>query len=289
MTRWHYDDLAGYLLDEMKHENWATLSLPAIAEDDNDIIGRSSGEALWPTDYSAERLMHIKKTIGSREWNAQYQQVPLPSEGGLINIDWFQKYDYTNIWLPVTMAQGDIGSYIKDKTPFRQFVISWDTAFKESQLNDPSACTVWGITKDRKYYLLEIFNKAIAYPKLKRMAIKIWKKYNDFGLGPVPVLIEDKASGQSLIQDLKNETTMPVIAIGADSNKQIRMQKASPVIEAGRVYLPDYQLGWVVDYESQLARFPLWRHDDLVDSTSQFIIWISKPKYKRTSSKRFWK
>ena len=295
-TRWHFDDITGYVMEEMAHENWAVLNLPAVCEDEEvDPLHRGLGEALWPTDYPRDRLDVIKKTIGTREWNAQYQQQPLPSEGGMIDINWLKRYD--NKELAAVHVAIEIGARppmsLIEKMGIFRIVISWDTAFKESQINDPSAATVWGVTKDRRFYLIGVVNERMKYPTLKKRAIDLWKKYVKWGLGPVPVLIEDKASGQSLIQDLKDlmvdDMKIPVIGIPADANKQIRMQAASPLIEAGMVYVPDKNVAWAVDYETQLARFPLWKNDDLVDSTSQFLLWAVKRKLKRTKLKKFWK
>jgi predicted phage terminase large subunit-like protein len=290
-TRWHFDDITGYVLEEMKHEGWAVLSLPAVCEDENDPINREIGEALWPSDYPKERLDVIKKTVGTREWNAQYQQQPLSDEGGLVNIDWFKRYSAKE-FMPAIMAvkSGVMPNVnIRERLGIIRIVISWDTAFKEAELNDPSAATVWGVTKERSCYLLGTINKRMNYPKLKKAAIKLWRQCMELNLGPVPVLIEDKASGQSLVQDLKRSTQIPVIAIKPDSNKQIRMSSASPLIEAGMVYLPDEAFGWLIDFETQVARFPLWKHDDLVDSLSQFLLWVAKPKFKRTKINKFWK
>jgi predicted phage terminase large subunit-like protein len=294
-TRWHFDDITGYVLEEMSHEKWVTLNLPAVAEDEEDPLRREVGEALWPTSYPKERLDVIKKTVGTREWNAQYQQQPLPSEGGMIDINWLKRYNTKD--LAAVHVALNIGARppltLLEKMGIKRIVISWDTAFKESQINDPSAATVWGVTLEKKYYLLDTVNKRMKYPKLKKEAIALWQKYMKWGLGPVPVLIEDKASGQSLVQDLQttvvDDMKIPVIAIPADANKQIRMQHASPLLESGMVYVPDDSLSWVVDYETQLARFPLWRHDDLVDSTSQFLLWAFKPKFKRNKKRKFWK
>ena len=290
MTRWHFNDLAGMLVEEMKHEGWAVLTLPAIAEEDDDIIGRKIGEALWPSDFPVKRLDVIKETVGSREWNAQYQQTPIPSTGGMINIDDFKRYNYAEDWLPTLMALKAGATKIDPSShPIKQIVMSWDTAFKEAQINDPSAGTIWGITKEHNLYLLETINQRLAYPKLKKLVVATWERYMKIGLGPIPVLIEDRASGQSLIQDLKRSTPIPIIAVKATSEKQVRMEAGTPLIEAGRVYLPNKPMSWVIDYETQLARFPLAKFDDLVDSTSQFLLWISKPRYRKTSGRKFWK
>ena len=127
------------------------------------------------------------------------------------------------------------------------------------------------------------------YPKLKKAVVLLYNKYRSYTRASVPVLIEDAASGQSLIQDLKENTSLPVIKIRPDKNKSTRLSEVTALIEAGRVYLPD-EAPWLTDYETQLCRFPLDHFDDMVDSTSQFLRWAGKPKFKRRrGGNRFWK
>ncbi len=90
---------------------------------------------------------------------------------------------------------------------------------------------------------------------------------------PHAILIEDKASGQSLIQALKRETTLPVVAIRPVGDKVSRMAASSAAIEAGRILLPE-SAPWLADYELELALFPNAAHDDQADMTSQFIAWM---------------
>jgi predicted phage terminase large subunit-like protein len=286
MTRWHFDDLAGWLLDEGK-EKWDVLSLPAVAESDCIATKRKTGDALWETDYPKETLKQIKTSIGSREWNAQYQQRPLDEEGGMIKLGWFKRYDEREI-IKYDIACSANSPPIEKPFGIHRIVLSWDTAFKESELNDPSSCTVWGIS-NMGYYLLYVLNKRMEFPQLKRHAIKIWNRYMKYEMGAVGVLVEDRASGQSLIQVLNNETSMPIIPIRPDANKVIRMGEVSPIIEAGHVHLPE-NAPWLVRYETQIAQFPLGKEDDDVDSTTQFLRWVTKPRYKRSKLRwRVWK
>ena len=106
--------------------------------------------------------------------------------------------------------------------------------------------------------------------------------------GRCPVIIEDKASGQSLVQDLKASTNIPVIPIPAEHSKEVRMSEVTALIEAGRVVLPEKRR-WLVDYETQLAQFPYSRNDDMADSTSQFLRWAGRPRYVRSKKRRYWK
>lgn len=291
MTRWHYNDLAGWLLSEHKHENWTVLSLPAISEDD-DLLGRKPGDPLWPEAYPLGNLYKIKKTVGTREWNALYQQRPLPEEGGLVNLEWFMRYSMFDWgkWQAAVRVDGRKFDRANSHFPIKKIVCSWDTAFKEKQINDPSACTVWGVT-DKDYYLLYMINERLDFPKLKRRVVEV-QELNCRKLGfknyEVIVLIEDKGSGTSLIQELKRETNIPVIGCTPDANKIFRMESVSALIEAGRVWIPDRAV-WLTDFETQMAEFPYGKHDDIVDSVSQFLRWINKPKFKRSQGTLFYK
>jgi len=254
-TRWTNNDLTGWLLTEHKRENWTVINIPAIAEVDNDILRRSTGDTIWPEMeiFTKEYLELVKATVGTREWNAQYQQRPIDIEGGIVKLSWFKYYTV----LP----------------EFERIVQSWDSASKPEEINDPSVCTTWGVTGNA-YYLIDVFRKRLEYPALKKAVVKLYDKFH-----PSAVLIEDKSSGTSLIQDIRYDTKIPVIAIDPKNvKKEIRMSVESDKIEAGRVFLPE-KAPWRVDYETELTQFPLYANDDMVDSTSQFLKWIAGKGY----------
>lgn len=148
-------------------------------------------------------------------------------------------------------------------------VHSWDTAYKADQINDPSVCTVWRLGRGAQgYYLRDVFRQRLEYPALKRAVLSLAERDK-----PVAILIEDRASGQSLIQELRDATTLPIIAIDVHRDKETRMFAASAAFEAGLVRLPE-AAPWLIDYEIELTTFPLAAHDDQVDSTSQFLNWV---------------
>lgn len=285
LTRWHHYDLAGWLLKEKADENWHVLNIPAIAVDpEHDLLGRQEGETIWPENplFHKSRLEQLKRTIGSREWNSQYQQNPLPSEEGLFNPDNFARYSYSELRECMDTARG--------KLPFgiKRIVHSWDTAFKMEKVHDPTACTVWGIS-DSKYYLIHAFKKRYEFPDLIQAVVNTQKRFTSYNTGPVPVLIEDRGSGQSLIQSLTRNTQIPVIKITDQSTtKYFRAEQCSEVIKAGKVVLPD-KAPWLIDYETEMCQFPVGQHDDYVDSTSQFIKYESRPKYLPSKQALYWK
>lgn len=239
-TRWHEDDLIGWCEREHSHEGWEVLNLPAIDE---------HNQPLWPEQYSLDTLLNIKRTIGSRDWEALYQQRPAASEGEIFKREWWKSYT---------------------QAPKLKWIMqSWDTAFKKGAENDYSVCTTWGVC-DTGYYLLDSWKGKVEFPELKRTAKNLAAKWN-----PRAILIEDKASGQSLIQELRTNTKLNIISVPVDSDKQTRAYAVTPFIEAGNVYLPD-GTEWVQDFIDECAVFPNGVHDDAVDSMTMFLNYIRR-------------
>lgn len=239
MTRWHEDDLVGRLL--RGDEVWEIVSMPAIAEADDEY--RVIGEPLWEEKYNREALANIRNTIGSREWTSLYQQRPAAAEGEIFKREWWKYY-------PEFPYQ------------FNYILQSWDTAFKTGAENDYSVCTTWGVI-DSGYYLIDCWKKRVEFPELKRTVLQLADQYR-----PNSIVIEDKASGQSLIQELQRETRLPIKPIKVDRDKVARAYAVTPTIESGNVYLPASK-PWVRDFIDVLAAFPNGVFDDDVDSTTQ--------------------
>jgi len=242
MQRLHENDLSGFLLAGGNGEKWQHLVIPVL--DDND-------KPLWTAKHSREDLARME-SANPYVFAGQYLQIPVPRSGGMVKRE----------WLTATRYQTPPAEFIK-------VIQSWDTAFKAADINDPSVCTTWGETT-AGYYLLDCYVLRGDYPAVKRA---ILSKYEQFK--PNAVLIEDKASGQSLIQELKQSTSTPIIAINPEGDKMSRMYSACSTFEAGRVWFPECA-EWLPDYEAELFLFPKAKHDDRVDSTSQFLNWAMK-------------
>lgn len=247
-TRWHEDDLCGWLLREHAHEGWDVLSLPAIAETTG-ADWRKEGEALWPERYTIRDLERIRLTTGGANWAALYQQRPAAIEGAIFKREW---------WKFFTVAP-----------EFKRVVQFWDTAFKSGTENDYSVCTTWGET-ETGYYLLDLWRERIEFPELKRTAILLADTWR-----PASVLVEDKASGQSLVQELQRETRLPVLPWKVDKDKVARATAVTPLVEAGRVFLPD-RAPWLLAYIDELSSFPTAPHDDQVDSTTGALAYLTQ-------------
>jgi predicted phage terminase large subunit-like protein len=261
MQRLHVDDLVAHVLEK---EDWVHLDLPAIAEveqtlefSDGRRFTRQTGDVLHPEREPRPTLENIRSTIGSYNFDAQYQQQPVPPEGNLIKWSWFLFYEN-----PPPREQGD------------QLIQSWDTASKATELSDYSVCTTW-LTKGNDYYLLDVFRKRLEFPALQQAVINHARKWNASS-----VLIEDTASGTALIQNLRNQSDSSIgkpIAVTPKDDKVVRMSTQSAKIEAGHVHLPR-KAPWLDEFRKEILAFPHGQHDDQVDSLSQFLNRFEKPR-----------
>ena len=242
MQRLHEDDLVGHVLAQ---EPWEVLRFPAIAEADEvheieTIWGprwfrRRQGEALHPDREPLETLDRIRRTIGEYNFAGQYQQSPAPLGGGLVKAEWFKRYR-------------------ENERPerFDRIVQSWDTANKATELSDFSVCTTWGVS-GKHLFLLGVFRRRLEYPALKR-AVREQQSLFDATV----VLIEDKASGTQLIQELIEDGCHGVTRYQPTIDKVMRLHALTE-------YLPE------------MTVFPKGKHDDQVDSTAQFLDWFKRP------------
>lgn len=147
---------------------------------------------------------------------------------------------------------------------FEYFMQSWDTAIKTSETSDYSVCTIWGVIQSC-YYLIDMVRGRMAYPELKNSAQKLNNKYK-----PRAILIEDKASGQSLIQDLRSQGLCNIVAQKPKLDKITRFAAVVPLFQASRVIIPT-SAPWLSLFINELTSFPACDHDDIVDSVSQFL------------------
>lgn len=257
MQRLHVDDLVGRLLS--RSDNWVHLNLPAIAPGperfaltDGRILTRAAGEPLHEARESLHVLEEIKRQMGSLVFAAQYLQDPAPLEGGLIKWSWF-KTD------AVSPAKG----------PDDLLIHSWDTASKADEVHDYSVCTVW-LSRPGANYLLEVYRERLEYPLLKKRIEQLAMQDR-----PDAVLIEDKASGTHLLQDLAADHRFSLIPIMPADNKVIRAIAVSARIEGGQVFIPA-AAPWLDEFKREMLAFPHGRFDDQIDSMSQHLTWAGE-------------
>jgi len=239
MQRLHEDDLSGFLLDGGNGEEWEHIVIPALDEND---------ETFWPGQFKTDDLHRIRAT-NSYVFSGQMMQTPSPTGGGLFKSDWW-------------------GMYL-DEPHFDYRMIYADTAMKTGEENDYSVFQCWGMS-DGKIYLVDQIRGKWEAPQLLQSARAFWNKHFAMRNGNLRYMkIEDKASGTGLIQQLKQSGT-PVHAIQRNRDKTTRAYDAAPMIEAGKVFLPQ-NAAFTKDYIYEFEVFPNGRNDDQVDPTMDAI------------------
>lgn len=238
-TRWHTDDLIGRLIQRMgEGDTFRIVNYPAIAEHDE--LHRKAGEALHPERYPLSTLLQIQKTIGSRDWEALYQQHPVPDGGALFKLEWFRRWTASNL-----------------PPEFDHTLMSWDMTFKDSKNSDYVVGQVWG-KKGPNFYLLDQVRGQWDFVKTKEMVRVLAQKWPRV----VRKLVEDKANGSAVISELKS-TVSGFVPITPTESKEARASSVTPYFEAGNVFIPeDTEAPWVPHYVSELLEFPAGSHDD---------------------------
>ena len=246
MTRWAQDDLTGRLIrsqTEAKSDQWNLIEFPAILP---------TGDPVWPEYWNLEELEKVKASISVRNWNAQYMQDPVAEEGAILKREWWQPW--------------------KGSVPSLKHVIqSYDTAFSKKETADYSAITTWGVFEPTEgencLILLDAEKGRWDFPELKAVAMEAYKYWE-----PESVVVEAKASGQSLIQELRR-AGIPVMDFvpTRGKDKHARVNACAPVFESGNVYYPS-EGHFAEEVIEECAAFPFAQHDDYVDSTTQAVL-----------------
>jgi predicted phage terminase large subunit-like protein len=253
MQRLNISDLSGYLLDTNKFTH---LCLPMEFEIERkcktfmfEDPRTEDGEILW-NGITKEGLESLKLGLGPVNVPGQLQQRPAMKGGNI-----FKEQDV---------------QYYNDAPGTYEFILqSWDTAFKKGEDNDYSAMTTWGRIGN-KIYLIEAWRGKVEFPELKNIFTQFAEKWR-----PTLVIVEDKASGQSLYQELQREFKFPLLAIRPEGDKIARANACTPYFATKRVYLPK-DMPDLDAYIQELITFPNNIHDDWVDSTSQAINYLAK-------------
>ena len=256
MQRVHETDLTGHIL-RTEYDDWDHLCLPARYEIGHPTPTRSrlgftdprtkEGDLLWPERIDVKTLDSLEKSLGSYASAGQLQQRPMPKGGGILKAEW---------WVP----------WEKDDLPDIEYVLqSWDTAFSTKEKTSYSARTTWGVFRDRGMtcaIVLEMWYDRVTYPELRKLAQEAYQDWQ-----PDAVLIEKKASGQSLLQDLRM-AGVPVLEYLPDRDKEARAHASSALLEDGRIYFP-FDKKWAKNLIDICAAFPATDNDDIVDTCTQ--------------------
>ncbi len=264
MQRLHEEDLIGYILDTEPDE-WELLTIPQEWEERLRITTSlgwtdprtEEGELLFPKRFPERVLVGERTRLGSSGYQGQHQQRPSALEGELF------KRGHAQFICPSLIPQ----------SAMHQTAISWDTAVKEKETNDWSVSLV-GTEFDRGVLIREEIRIKTGYPGLREATMLQAQR-----IRPSALLIEDKQSGQQLIQELNASTSLPIIAVQPVIDKVARAWALVPYWESNRVFFPCDENGvpepWVEPFLAELHSFPKAAHDDRVDAFTQLLKFLA--------------
>ena len=247
-TRWHENDLAGFLLKS--GEKWTNLRFPAISEGDGDLLNRPLGELLVPGLFPAQYFAEQKKHLGSMRFAALYQQTPQAETGNIFLREYWQRY------LPAAKPK-----------KFERVIHSWDTAFETKKSSSYTVCTTWG-QFEKRYYLLGIWREKADYPTVKRKMFELWQSEKTS-----VILLEDKASGKPLRQELR-QAGLPIIEVEPCTDKLTRAWPVVPIFEDKRVFIAAGE-EWADAVIAGFASYPAGDWADAVDTVSQALTFLN--------------
>lgn len=247
MTRWHEDDLAGRLLDSAEDSGirWEVLELRALAEE-NDLLGRQPGEPLWPERFSLDWLMKKKKAVGTRTWEALYQQHPKPPNA-------------------IKMFQREWFEIVRDYPHDARSVRYWDLAATEAKTGKDPDWTSGGRISEKNgiFYIVDIRHEQLSpfgVEKLvKQTAVTDGRKVR------IHMEQEPGSSGVNTIDHYRRAVLKGYSFYGdkKTSNKVERALPLSAAAEAGNVKL--VMGAWNKAFLDEAEAFPDGKHDDMVD------------------------
>jgi predicted phage terminase large subunit-like protein len=254
--RLHEDDLPGRLIEA---GGWDVLELPAIETRERLIPlsngvnwNRKHGKVLLPAHMDLPEFEAKRREIGTRNFEAQYQQSPTPAGGNIIRPEWFGE------------TPGDL-----QLSDYEAVIQSWDPAAVPGDTNDYSVCTTWGLIGNH-IDLLDVHRQQYLQPDLLRVAEKLRQQWQ-----PKLLIIEAVGAGRGVYDHLCRKIPMGIRPYRPKHGKEERMAIQSPKIESGLVRLPQ-SASWKESFLAEVAAFPNGKYDDQVDSMSQALFALDR-------------
>ena len=257
MQRLHVNDPTGYLIEKMKllGKKIKLIVLPADDSLDNIFpsklhllykMGKNNSKLLDPVRLSDKAIDNAKIDLGDRGSAGQLFQSPMAAGGNIIKLDSIKPFTELPSIRPISIIQ------------------SWDTAFKKGETSSYNCCGTW-YEFPHGYYLVDMYCERLNFPELKKMVVALASEWS-----PHKVLVENKATGSPVMQELGAETRINFVSINPQGDKPQRAHACSPAFDSGNVYI----LGnapWTNLFMTEITMFPNGKIDDIMDMTSQYL------------------
>ena len=272
MTRWHDDDLCGRIaktsniirLDEAidsdsllpsDKETWVKITLPAIAEDDDE-LGRNIGEPLWAVRYDESALAKIKLQAGAYWFASLYQQSPIPGRNPVFKREHFSYFTEDSECYHLVNHLGARETRRKDSC-LRFATV--DLASSISQTSDYTVILTYAHTPQNEILVLDVLRQRLAPEHHKNLIATQVAKWN------LTLVGIEQVGYQAILVNEMSKAGFQIKALTPKGNKVLRAGVMKAKMALGKVYFPT-SAHWLSDFEDELMRFPDGRHDDQVDA-----------------------
>jgi len=251
MQRWHADDPAQRVVfdhpERWSGANGRTLNLPAIAEED-DLLGRKPGEALWPEKWPIEYLEELQAR--KPFWfAAQYQQRPVPRGGGMFQAKWFTD------------------NIVRYRPSDAERIRWWDRAASDGK-GDFTA----GVMMSRKgdiYYIEHVERGQWATTERDRVIRAKGKEDNDRHPNAITTWGEQEPGSSGKDAALAFERMLAPYAAHCEQSTGSKVVRADGFAGAcGRGEVRMVEGDWNDAFVQELSTFPFGKKDDQVDAAS---------------------
>lgn len=247
-TRWNVEDLIGIVA--AKH-NWPGIALPAIDD---------SGQALWPSEWSVEKLQQIKAIIGEYEWSSLYMGNPLPRGGAV--------FGPTHTYKPADF----------DGDKIKRTVIGIDLAYTKKVHADYSVAVVLSEGESGNFYIRDVRRKQCEASEFAGVLRELRTEYNS-----PPIYWSVGGTEKAVAELFRNSFKIPVKDIPAKDDKFVRSQAVAARWNAGKVLMPSTDASWSRFFLAEVLAFSGLDdpHDDCVDALAAAFIPFAGKKVSR--------
>jgi predicted phage terminase large subunit-like protein len=271
----HEQDLTGHILEKAQetHAKFENVCLPMEYEPNRFVSTLGSGdrriepgELLWPERFPKKSVDDLKVFLGARGSAGQLQQRPAPAGGNIFKTSWWEgknRYRGAPAFWNLTVGRW----------------LSFDTALKDKEINDPTAYGVVELTRDYRLAIRNSTVRRLQFPQLSseiEAAGKVWNSDGKLN----GIIIEDKGSGTTALQTLRQGApdwlAELLIAFMPQGSKEYRARQASLWCERDCILYPE-NIGeheWWFEFQKELFAFPGAAHDDQVDWFTQIVLYL---------------
>lgn len=272
MQRLHESDVSGVIIDGDDYEKWTHLMYPMRHDPMRHCSSdpRQGDDLMWPRRFGENEVKKMEINLGPYMSSGRLQQSPTPDGGGIIKRDWWK------VWPPEDWPEHPDGR-VRFPANMEYIIAICDTAYTDKQENDPSACVVLGVFAVHGIPKIILMGAWTDYLEFNALLEKIIITCRNPKRKCDALLVEGKASGKSIIQEVKRKCRpeeFSVYELKPDGDKVSRAHAVVPMFAAGCVYAPDF--AWADMVIDQCVQFPKGKHDDLVDCVVYGISYLRK-------------